>query len=94
MNRKEAAIIIGNIPIDGKDDCYSIAEYQEAKTMAVEALGEPERKTGKWINGYYINGATYKRCNNCFTRIEEIFFANDYDVNYCPSCGYKMEVEE
>lgn len=38
MTKKEAVVIIGNIPIDGKDDCYSIAEYQEAKTMAIEAL--------------------------------------------------------
>ncbi len=38
MTREEAQIIIGNIPIDGQDECYSIAEYQEAKTMAIKAL--------------------------------------------------------
>lgn len=38
MTREEAIIILGNIPIDGKDKCYSIAEYQEAKTMAIDAL--------------------------------------------------------
>ena len=38
MTREEAAIIVGNIPIDGSDQCYSIPEYQEAKTMAIEAL--------------------------------------------------------
>ena len=37
MTREEAIIILGNIPING-DECYSIAEYQEAKTMAIEAL--------------------------------------------------------
>ena len=38
MTREEAAIIVGNILIDGSDQCYSIPEYQEAKTMAIEAL--------------------------------------------------------
>lgn len=38
MTREKAIIILGNIPIDGKDKCYSIAEYQEAKTMAIDAL--------------------------------------------------------
>ena len=42
MTSKEAQIIIGNIPIkpEALDDCYSIAEYQEAKAMAIEALGQ------------------------------------------------------
>ena len=38
MTREEAIIILGNIPIDGKDKCYSIAEYQEAKTVAIAEL--------------------------------------------------------
>lgn len=38
MTREKAIVILGNIPIDGKDKCYSIAEYQEAKTMAIDAL--------------------------------------------------------
>ena len=37
MTREEAIIILGNIPIDG-DECYSIAEYQEAKTVAIAEL--------------------------------------------------------
>lgn len=37
MTREEASIIIGNIPVYG-DECYSIAEYQEAKAMAIKAL--------------------------------------------------------
>ena len=44
MTREEASIIIGNIPInsDTMDDCYSIAEYQEAKAMSIESLLEQE----------------------------------------------------
>lgn len=37
MTREEAIIILGNIPING-DECYSIPQYQEAKTMAIDAL--------------------------------------------------------
>ena len=37
MTREEAIIIIGNLIII-PDDCYRIAEYQEAKAMAIKAL--------------------------------------------------------
>lgn len=40
MKKNEASVIIGNIPVNGKDGCYSITEYQEAKTVAVQALEE------------------------------------------------------
>ena len=40
MKKNEASVIIGNIPVKGKDGCYSITEYQEAKTVAVQALEE------------------------------------------------------
>ena len=40
MTNEEAKIVIGNMPIKPEvlDDCYSITEYQEAKTMAIKAL--------------------------------------------------------
>ena len=37
MTKSKAAIIIGNIPIV-PDECYTVAEYQEAKTVAINAL--------------------------------------------------------
>lgn len=40
MKESKASVIIGNIPVNGKDGCYSITEYQEAKTVAVQALEE------------------------------------------------------
>ena len=40
MNENEASVLIGNIPVNGKDGCYFITEYQEAKTVAVQALEE------------------------------------------------------
>ena len=47
MTREEAQIVIGNIPLHPEvlDDCYSITEYQEAKTMAIKALEQEPR----WI---------------------------------------------
>ena len=40
MTKEEAIMIIGNIPINPLtvDECYSISQYQEAKTIAIEAL--------------------------------------------------------
>lgn len=37
MTKEEASIIIGNLIII-PDDCYSVAEYQEAKAIAIKAL--------------------------------------------------------
>lgn len=39
MTNEEASVIIGNIPING-DECYSISEYQQAKALAIKALGQ------------------------------------------------------
>ena len=47
MTNEKASVIIGNIPVYG-DECYSIAEYQEAQTVAVQALLQ-KPKTGNWI---------------------------------------------
>lgn len=49
MTFEEAAIIIGNIPVDGTDECYTVSEYQEAKRLAVEALGRCLSESTKWI---------------------------------------------
>ena len=45
MTPDEASIIVGNIPIDGQDECYDITEYQQAKAMAIEALGLMQKYT-------------------------------------------------
>ena len=37
MSNEEAIIVLGNLPVY-PDDCYDVTEYQEAKTMAIEAL--------------------------------------------------------
>lgn len=43
MTNSEASIIIGILPVYGmesQDDCYTIAEYQEAKAIAIKELGK------------------------------------------------------
>lgn len=42
MTNHEASIIIGNIPIDGQDDCYTVDEYQEAKALAIQVLEQSQ----------------------------------------------------
>lgn len=38
MTIDDAIIIIGNLPVNG-NECYDITQYQEAKAMAIKALG-------------------------------------------------------
>lgn len=53
------------------------------------------RPQGKWINGHYINGVYYKRCDQCFAEIEDSFFGEgSFDVNFCPNCGADMRYDD
>ena len=53
---------------------------------------EPERKTGTWIpqdhnrrNGYVTTTVYYyPKCSECG-------HSGNYDMNYCPNCGARME---
>lgn len=55
MTYEEAAVIIGNIPIDLADECFPVCEYQEAKRIAIKALMERNSKinTGNTKNNEY-----------------------------------------
>lgn len=81
MTNEKASVIIGNIPVYG-DECYSIAEYQEAKTMAVQALLQ-EPKTGRWIR---MKAYEKWGCSECNTVFRFTFKEHDY----CPNCGCAM----
>ena len=49
MNNEQAIIIIGNLPIES-DGCYSISKYQEAKTLAIEALEQDKSYDfARWV---------------------------------------------
>lgn len=51
----------------------------------VSECEEPDRKTGKWING---------KCNRCGEHAPFWAMASTYHCsNFCPNCGCKMEVE-
>lgn len=52
-----------------------------AYDMAIEALREPERKTGVWIQGYKEE-SVYK-CSECNSK-----FTTPWD--FCPHCGAAM----
>lgn len=90
MTREEAQIIIGNIPISPNvlDDCYSIAEYQEAKTMAIEAL-EQKPKMGHWIPMGLVD-ANDNRNYECSECHHGDTHAKSQIVPYCWYCGAKM----
>ncbi len=78
MTNKEAQIIIGNIPIKPEvlDDCYSIAEYQEAKTMAIEALEQQSCEDctviKKLSRKYYVEDAYGYTDENIVSKLNEI----------------------
>ena len=75
MTENETIKIIGNIPIDGKDKCYSIEQYQEAKTAAIEALEEVKRWRTSVVNprikNVFANRST-QICQNCDHKDEYI----------------------
>lgn len=94
MKENEASVIIGNIPVNGKDVCYSITEYQEAKTVAVQALEE--------IQQYRAIG-TLEECRAAVEKqtARRPDYEGDgysdghlvYDTWICPCCGKHYEVD-
>lgn len=65
---------------------WSVTEIGEAFDMAIEALEQPERKTGKWkpISDGYLD---IYECNQCGE-------TEDYERNFCPNCGADMRGEQ
>lgn len=94
MKENEASVLIGNISVNGKDGCYSIAEYQEAKTVAVQALEE--------IQQYRAIG-TLEECRAAVEKqtAKKPDYEGDgysdghlvYDTWICPCCGKHYEVD-
>ena len=90
MTHEEASVIIGNIPIEG-DDFYTIAEYQEAKAMAVAALLEQEMRYPpiKIIPSDYIYSGETEDCivykdkytgEEMFIRKDELYTFEGYET--------------
>lgn len=70
---------------------WSVTEIGEAFDMAIEALEQPERKTGKWIwhwDKFDIDTASEAECSRC-KKISAM------PVGYfCKWCGADMRGEE
>ena len=74
-------------PTIGFDDGKKVLKLIDA-APTIEA--EPVRH-GWWINAHKVNDGDFKKCSECSCYIEETYFANDYNVRYCPNCGAKMD---
>lgn len=72
---------------------WSVTEIGEAFDMAIEALEQPERKTGKWIIEPYDaqNDIFIHRCGTCM-RVA-MLGGHTTKFKYCPICGSAMEGE-
>lgn len=87
MKKNEAISILATSarPREQKDR----ERYDEAVKMAVDALNEPERKTGKWINAYPDIEPNpmlmYGICSVC--GFEQSISDK---LKYCPNCGARM----
>jgi len=88
MTNEEAQIIIGNIPVYG-DECYSIAEYQEAKTMAIQALSDSLKEWKFYYDhGYAQAKRDLSKNKGEWIADEEIDVDDDGRVAvYCSKCG-------
>ena len=76
-------------------ECYSksdgeYTEHGEFLVAAIEALQEPERKKGQWVDGDC-------RCPICgedkFKDLDADIWA-DWKPPFCPNCGADMKGEE
>lgn len=79
---------------------WSVTEIGDAFDMAIEALGQPERKTGRWV----VDTRGRIHCSNCIeTPANRIIIDGDVVYNmepireimkYCPRCGASMTEEK
>ena len=68
-------------PRDQYGDLNDSQPYEEAITMAIEALSA-EAVEGEWMNA----GVLTVRCSNCKSEFHEL-----EAMNFCPNCGARME---
>ena len=77
-------------------DAVRIDNLHEGIVAALQSVlrdlpsSQPERKKGRWINSYFRD-VHFLRCSECGAYIEATFFANDYDIIFCPNCGARMD---
>ena len=91
---RQAALEIAMCYCPDDDGCCSKAGHDIREMLdEIEALPtiEPGVRHGRWIDAHMISGGDFYRCSECGCYIEQIYFANDYNVRYCPNCGTKMD---
>lgn len=89
MTNKEAIMILESVQPSCEKYSYSESEIYEAIDMAIQALSEPERKTGQW--NYSDDMFETAVCSCCgWDSGESVRYARE-NFNYCPKCGEKME---
>lgn len=103
MTREEAAEQIYGLILSAEDEdgpCI-FSDQIEALETAIEALKEPERKKGKWVQQTGPLGAYEVECAVCSVCKDRYWLSEEYSIEdirkifaYCPSCGAKMEEEE
>lgn len=107
MKENEASVLIGNIPVNGKDGCYSITEYQEAKTVAVQALEEIQQyraigtveECRAAVKKQTIEKPIYNdkcTCPSCYTHNEVWEKRRNTvgsDIEHCWHCGQAVEIK-
>ena len=83
MTRKEAVYRIENHIAVHRIGLYQHVKLGEALNMAIEALQEPERKKGQWVDGE-------SKCPVCgedkFKDLDADIWA-DWKPPFCPNCG-------
>ena len=73
---------------------------QDEMIAIIESLpsAEPERKTGKWIDGmlyYDFDECEWEKvkCSVCEKFVTKQIFYHDNKYHYCPNCGADMRGE-
>ena len=104
MNREEAIKRIRDFGLyHAIEDLPFSTSTVEAFEMAIQALEEPERKTGKWKVYNVLDyaqrptGKKILRCPFCKYMTGEFRSRVDYYhklTNFCPNCGAKMDGKE
>lgn len=82
-NKTDTAFDVGCGIVFRKSGLYRVFIVGRYVSVAIE----PERKMGKWLDGYQYG---YK-CSECGGYLE--IDCGDVEMNYCPNCGVDMRGE-
>ena len=90
MTREEAIKWVKFDLESWEHQCLSYHPTKEALKMAIEALKQPEQKTGKWKVDWDWGIATCTNCNHDYDDADNGYLLGN-EMKYCPFCGAKME---